>query len=178
MQTTWSCRQADRVDQQSITIVSTAIALTVFITDLLTRTPAAPYALSLVCSGAVVIASIIPLGAARSQADFTMDDMKAPRAMFDRLPAWGKRASWAHQNSFEAFGLHAPAALLALIAVLQIGELQGLAIPAALLQPALRLIYLPAYVANVPPLRGLCWAGALLCTGILYIEGLRALLVA
>ncbi|QNI59372.1 MAPEG family protein [Synechococcus sp. BIOS-U3-1] len=98
--------------------------------------------------------------------------------MFDRLPSWGKRASWAHQNSFEAFGLHAPAALLALIAVLQIGELQGLAIPAALVQPMLRLIYLPAYVANVPPLRGLCWAGALLCTGILYIEGVRALLVA
>jgi len=42
----------------------------------------------------------------------------------------------------------------------------------------LRLIYLPAYAANVPPLRGLCWAGALLCTGILYIEGVKALVVA
>ena len=168
----------NRVDRESITIVSTAIALIVFITDLLTQTPSTPYALSIAFSGAVVIASIIPLGAARSQADFTLDDMKAPRAMFDRLPDWGKRASWAHQNSFEAFSLHAPAALLALIAVLQIGELQGLAIPAALLQPVLRLIYLPAYVANLPPLRGLCWAGALLCTGILYIEGVRALLAA
>ena len=106
-----------------------------------------------------------------------MNDMKAPRAMFDRLPAWGKRASWAHQNSFEAFSLHAPAALLALIAVLQTGELQGLAIPAALLQPLLRLVYLPAYIANIPPLRGLCWASALLCTGILYIEGVKALLL-
>ena len=124
-----------------------------------------------------MIASILPLGAARSQADFTLDDMQAPRAMFDRLPEWGKRASWAHQNSFEAFSLHAPAALLALIAVLQIGPLQGLAIPAALLQPVLRLIYLPAYVANIPPLRGLCWAGALVCTGILYIEGVKALLI-
>ena len=159
-------------------MVSTSIALIVFITELLNQTPSTPYALSLVFSGAVVIASIIPLGAARSQADFTLDDMKAPRAMFDRLPDWGKRASWAHQNSFEAFGLHAPAALLALIAVLQSGELQGLAMPAALLQPVLRLIYLPAYVANVPPLRGLCWAGALLCSGILYIEGLKALMAA
>ncbi|MEC7897538.1 MAG: MAPEG family protein, partial [Cyanobacteriota bacterium] len=42
------------------------------ITDWLTQTPAAPYAWSLVLSGAAVIASIIPLGAARSQADFTM----------------------------------------------------------------------------------------------------------
>tara|TARA_B100001093_G_C26696513_1_gene957149 strand:+ start:586 stop:1050 length:465 start_codon:yes stop_codon:yes gene_type:complete len=143
----------------------------------LLNTPASPYTWSLVLSGGVVIASILPLGAARSQADFTLDDMKAPRAMFDRLPEWGKRASWAHQNSFEAFSLHAPAALLALIAVLQIGPLQGLAIPAALLHPVLRLIYLPAYVANIPPLRGLCWAGALVCTGILYIEGVKALLI-
>lgn len=144
--------------------------------DLLTQAPVAPYAWSLVLSGGVVIVSIVPLGAARSQADYTLSDMKAPRAMFERLPAWGQRASWAHQNSFESFTLHAPAALLALLAVMQMGPLGGLAIPAALLHPLLRLVYLPAYVANVPPVRSLCWAGALLCTGILYLEGLRALI--
>lgn len=144
--------------------------------DLLTQAPVAPYAWSLVLSGGVVIVSIVPLGAARSQADYTLSDMKAPRAMFERLPAWGQRASWAHQNSFESFTLHAPAALLALLAVMQTGPLGGLAIPAALLHPLLRLVYLPAYVANVPPIRSLCWAGALLCTGILYLEGLRALI--
>ena len=146
--------------------------------QLFTATEAAPFAWSLVLSGGTVVASILPLGAARSAANFEMKDMAAPRAMFERFPAWGKRASWAHQNSFEAFTLHAPAALLALIAVLQVGELPGLAVPAALLQPLLRFVYLPAYVANIPPLRGLCWAGALLCTGILYSEGLKALLVA
>ena len=144
--------------------------------DLLTQAPVAPYAWSLVLSGGVVIVSIVPLGAARSQADYTLSDMKAPRAMFERLPAWGQRASWAHQNSFESFTLHAPAALLALLAVMQTGPLGGLAIPAALLHPLLRLVYLPAYVANVPAVRSLCWAGALLCTGILYLEGLRALI--
>ena len=56
---------------------------------LFTANAAAPYAWSLVLAGAVVVASIIPLGAARSQADFTMADMGAPRAMFDRLPAGG-----------------------------------------------------------------------------------------
>ena len=147
-----------------------------FITDLVTQTPAAPYALSLVFSGAVVIASVIPLGAARSQADFTMDDMKAPRAMFDRLPAWGKRASWAHQNSFEAFTLHAPAALLALMAVMNGASLPSSAAIAAFAQPALRLAYIAAYVGNVPPARGLCWASGLVCTGILYSEGLKALI--
>ena len=141
-----------------------------------TATPAAPFVWSLVLAGGVVILSIVPLGAARSQADFTMADMGAPRAMFERLPAWGKRASWAHQNSFEAFSLHAPAALLAVIAALQTGALSGVAAAAALLQPVLRLIYIGAYVGNVPPLRGLCWASALLCTGVLYVESLKALL--
>jgi len=122
----------------------------------------APFAWSLVLSGAVVILSLIPLAADRAKADFSPADLAAPRAMFERLPAWGKRASWAHQNSFEAFTLHAPACLLVLIA--------------AWLHPLLRLGYIAAYVANVPPLRSLCWAGAILCTGLLYSEGLRSLL--
>ena len=142
---------------------------------LFTAAPAAPYAWSLVLAGAVVIVSIVPLGAARSQAAFPMADMDAPRAMFDRLPAWGKRASWAHQNSFESFGLHAPAALLALIAALQTGPLPGVAAVVALIQPILRLVYICAYVSNIAPLRGLCWASALFCTGLLYLEGLKAL---
>ena len=123
-----------------------------------------------------MVASILPLGAARSAANFEMKDMAAPRAMFDRYPAWGKRASWAHQNSFEAFTLHAPAALLALMAVIQGASLPATAVIAAFAQPALRLAYIAAYVGNVPPARGLCWASGLVCTGILYSEGLKALI--
>ena len=144
--------------------------------QLFTATDAAPFAWSLVLSGGTVIASIIPLGAARSAANFEMKDMAAPRAMFERFPAWGKRASWAHQNSFEAFSLHAPAALLALIATLQAGALPATAMVAAFAHPALRLAYIAAYVGNIPPARGLCWASGLVCSGILYIEGLKALL--
>ena len=127
-------------------------------------------------SGGSVVASILPLGAARSAANFEMKDMAAPRAMFDRYPAWGKRASWAHQNSFEAFTLHAPAALLALMAVIQGASLPITAVIAAFAQPTLRLAYIAAYVGNVPPARGLCWASGLVCTGILYSEGLKALI--
>ena len=144
--------------------------------QLFTSTDAAPYAWSLVLAGVSVVASIIPLGAARSAANFEMKDMAAPRAMFDRFPAWGKRASWAHQNCFEAFTLHAPAAMLALIAVVQTGPLPGTAVVAALAHPALRFAYIAAYVGNVPPARGLCWVTGLLCSGILYSEGLKALL--
>ena len=145
--------------------------------QMFTATPAAPFAWSLVLSGGSVVASILPLGAARSAANFEMKDMAAPRAMFDRYPAWGKRASWAHQNSFEAFTLHAPAALLALMAVIQGASLPITAVIAAFAQPALRLAYIAAYIGNVPPARGLCWASGLVCTGILYSEGLKALLI-
>ena len=136
----------------------------------------APLAWSLVLSGAVVVISLVPLGAARSQADFSSADLAAPRAMFERLPAWGKRANWAHQNSFEAFGLHAPACLLALVAVLHGAEVAPQAMLAAWLHPALRLGYIAAYVANLPPLRSLCGAGGILCTAILYGVGLQGLL--
>ena len=144
--------------------------------QLFTATDAAPYAWSLVLAGGTVGASLIPLGAARSAANFEMKDMAAPRAMFERFPAWGKRASWAHQNSFEAFTMHAPAALLALIAVLHNGTLPTVAVVAAFAHPALRVAYIAAYVGNVPPLRGLCWASGLVCSAILYSEGLKALL--
>jgi uncharacterized MAPEG superfamily protein len=132
----------------------------------------APFAWSLLLAAGVVVFSIVPLGAARSQANFQMADLGAPRAMFERLPAWGKRAAWAHQNCFEAFTLHAPAALLCLVA----GVSSPVAIAAAWIHPLLRLAYIGMYVGNVPPLRGLCWAGALTCSGLLYVEGLKALL--
>ena len=132
----------------------------------------AAFAWSLALAAGVVVASVVPLGAARSQANFQIEDLAAPRAMFDRLPAWGKRASWAHQNSFEAFTLHAPAALLCLLA----GVNAPAAIAAAWIHPALRLIYIGAYVGNVPPLRALCWVGGITCTGILYLQGLLAVL--
>ena len=82
------------------------------------------FAWALLLAAAVVVASLVPLGAARSQADFKLTDLAAPRAMFERLPAWGKRANWAHQNSFEAFTLFAPACLLALVSGVQ-GTLPG-----------------------------------------------------
>ena len=134
--------------------------------------PAGALAWSLLLAGAVVIGSVIPLGVARASANFSPKDLQAPRAMFERLPAWGKRANWAHQNSIEAFSLHAPACLLCLIA----GVDEQVAVIAALVHPALRLLYIAAYVINLAPLRSLCWASGILCTSLLYLEGLRAVL--
>jgi uncharacterized MAPEG superfamily protein len=135
-----------------------------------------PFAWSLVLSAAVVLISLIPLGAGRSQADFKPSDLAAPRAMFDRLPAWGKRAAWAHENCFEAFILHAPACLLCLGAAPSVIAAAPWTASLAWLHPALRLLYIGMYLKNVPPLRSLCWIGGLFCSALLYIEGLRAVL--
>jgi len=62
------------------------------------------------------------------------------------------------------------------VAVLHGAPMAATAVLAAWLHPALRLGYIGAYVANVPLLRSLCWAGGILCTAILYGEGLKGVL--
>ncbi|PZO21195.1 MAG: MAPEG family protein [Leptolyngbya foveolarum] len=68
----------------------------------------------LLCS--VVIAAVLiylpylVVGLGRFQVGY---DMAAPRSLFDKLPDYAQRATWAHQNSFESFALYAPAALMA-----------------------------------------------------------------
>jgi len=42
-------------------------------------------------------------------------NVSAPRAMFDKLPPYEQRATWAHQNSFEEFMLSPAATLLAYV---------------------------------------------------------------
>lgn len=105
----------------------------------------AAFAWALCLMGAVVIASIVLTGAGRAKADFTLDDLKAPRAMFNRLPPFGQRAVWAQENSWEALTLGAPAMLLCLVA----GVESSTAIAASWIWPAVRVVYLFAYVGRV-----------------------------
>ncbi len=58
---------------------------------------AVPYVWSLVLSFFMVILSIASLYAARFNSQFEMSDLSSLRTMFDRYPAWGKRASWAQK---------------------------------------------------------------------------------
>ena len=136
---------------------------------------AEPYLWSLVLSFATLLISIILLYIARFSAKLEIKDLAALRSMFDRFPAWGKRASWAQQNSFEAFTIHAPAALLAVVAVLNGQTLPSITVAAALAHPALRVVYISAYLFNVPLARSVAWLLGLLCSGILYGVGLAAL---
>ena len=130
------------------------------------------FAWSLCLSGFVILLSILPLTFGRIKAGYSLKNMSAPRAFFNDLPEFGKRAVWCHQNCWEGFTLHAPACLLCLITYSD----SNIASIAAWLHPVLRALYILAYVFNIPILRGLLWATGLLCTGILYKEGISSFL--
>ncbi|RPG08867.1 MAG: MAPEG family protein [Planctomycetaceae bacterium TMED241] len=135
-----------------------------------------PYVWSLVLSLGTLLISIILIYIARFQAKLEIKDLAALRTMFDRYPAWGKRASWAQQNSFESFTIHAPAALLAVIASFNGQTLPVITLYAALAHPLFRVAYISAYVFNVPLARSVFWMLGLLCSGILYFTGFSALM--
>ena len=130
------------------------------------------YSWSLCLSVVVVLASIIPLTLGRIKAGYSAENMSAPRALFNDLPDFGKRAVWCHQNSWESISLHAPACLFCLLTVPD----SNLALIAAWTHPLVRLLYILAYVFNIPPARGICWAIGLLSTIILYKEGISQIL--
>ncbi len=130
------------------------------------------FAFSLCLSSLVVLISIIPLTLGRLKAGYSMKNMSAPRAFFDKLPEFGKRATWCHQNCWESISLHAPACLLCLIT----NPDSSVSLIAAWSHPVLRLFYIFAYVFDIPKARGLLWASGLLSTAILFKEGLWQLL--
>tara|TARA_Y100001968_G_scaffold277839_1_gene272849 strand:+ start:583 stop:993 length:411 start_codon:yes stop_codon:yes gene_type:complete len=130
------------------------------------------FAWSLCISVIIVLISIAPLTYGRLRAGYSIDNMSAPRALFDQLPAFGKRAVWCHQNCWESITLHAPACLLCLVA----GVVSPVAVIASWVHPFVRVIYIGAYIGDVPLVRGLCWATGVLCSTLLYIEGLTTLI--
>jgi uncharacterized MAPEG superfamily protein len=91
------------------------------------------------------------VGAARMQAGY---DPAAPRSMFDRLPDWGQRATWAHQNGWESFVLFTAAALMAYVAGADSGEMR-LAVAGYL---GARILFSVFYIVNQPILRSMMFA--------------------
>ena len=81
-------------------------------------------------------------------------DQSAPRAMFDKLPDYAKRATWAHQNSFEALIIYGLAALMAYAT----GVESDWAKIAAIAFIVARSLYSVFYIANVPLLRSAMFA--------------------
>lgn len=111
--------------------------------------------LILLCSviGAVILAytPFLVVGWGRLQTGY---DQSAPRAMFDRLPAYAQRATWAHQNSFEALTIYGLAALMAYAT----GVDSNWARIAAIAFCVARLFYSVFYILNFPIGRSLMFA--------------------
>jgi uncharacterized MAPEG superfamily protein len=100
-------------------------------------------------------------------------DMNAPRAMFDQLPDWGKRATWAHQNGWESFLLFTAAALMAYVSGTGVESVRW-AILAYLMA---RFLFAVFYIANVAPLRSLMFAIGSVSIFTLMSESIKAALV-
>ncbi|MBC1242033.1 MULTISPECIES: MAPEG family protein [Nostoc] len=90
-------------------------------------------------------------------------DLSAPRAMFDKLPPYAQRATWAHQNSFEAFMVFAAAAFMAYVT----GVNSSTAATAAIAFVAARFLYSIFYILNIPVLRSLMFGIGSLSSAIL-----------
>jgi len=103
--------------------------------------------------GAVILtyAPFLAVAWGRLQAGY---DQSAPRAMFDKLPAYAQRATWAHQNSFEALTIYGLFALMAYAT----GVESDWAKIAAIAFLTARLLYSVFYVANIPLLRSMMFA--------------------
>ncbi len=93
-------------------------------------------------------------------------DPATPRAMFDKLPDYAKRATWAHQNSFESFALFAAAALMAYVTKVD----SPLAVQVAIAYVIARFFFSVFYILNVPLLRSLMFGIG--TTGIIILMGL------
>ena len=97
---------------------------------------------------------------ARVQIGYNQETMAAPRAAFDKLPDYGKRATWAHQNALEAFPIFAAAALIAYVTH-QTSALAGWAAIAWMIARFFSPVF---YILNVPILRSLMFAIGSICS--------------
>jgi uncharacterized MAPEG superfamily protein len=98
-------------------------------------------------------------------------DLAAPRALFDKLPDISKRATWAHQNSFETFPPYAAAALTAYVT----GVTSPAAANAAIAFMVARFLFSLFYILNIPLLRSLMFGVGVAATVNLFYLGLMAI---
>ena len=100
--------------------------------------------------GAVILtyAPFVVVGFARAKTGY---DTSAPRAMFDKLPPYAQRATWAHQNCFEALIIFAAAALMAYVT----GVESTWASISAIAFLVSRLFYSVFYILDIPLARSL-----------------------
>ena len=117
---------------------------------------------SIAAAAVLIYVPFLVVGYARARVGY---DISAPRAMFDKLPAYAQRATWAHENSLEVFMIFAAAALTAHVT----GVDSSLAMIAAPTFVIARLFYSVFYILNVPILRSLMFGIGSLGTATLFV---------
>ncbi|MHC5729384.1 MAG: MAPEG family protein [Nostoc sp.] len=99
------------------------------------------------------------------------ETFSTPRAMLDKLPPYAQRATWAHQNTFEAFMIFAAAALMAYIT--GVNSLTG--IGSAIAFVVARLLYSIFYILNIPLLRSLMFGiGSIASATLMFFSIIQA----
>lgn len=118
-------------------------------------------------AGAVVLTYLpfLVVGFARMQVGY---DLSAPRAMFERLPPYAQRATWAHQNSFEALIIFSVAALMAYMTGVESNLAGGVAIAFLVA----RLLYSIFYILDLPLARSFMFAIGTVSSATLFILSL------
>ena len=133
-------------------------------------------AIPLFSIAAAILLVYLPMGVvgyARARVGY---DPHAPRAMFDRLPPYGQRATWAHANGFEALDTFAPSALIAYVTgphpdpwLFGLSGDEGVALLCGVFLLA-RLLYNFFYIGDIPIGRSLSFlVGSLATLGLLLI---------
>lgn len=95
-------------------------------------------------------------------------ELGAPRAMFDRLPPYAQRATWAHQNSFEALSIYTAAALMTYVTQVE----SPWVVPSAIAFLVARLLFSAFYIVNLPYLRSLSFGVGAACSFTLFVLSL------
>ena len=134
-----------------------------------------PYLLSLYYTLFVLLISILPIAYARYSRKISLKYLSKPRSRFKKYKPWGKRAQWAHENSFESFIIHSPAIIIAIVLILYGVNLPNLCLTSAMLHPLFRLIYIIMYTIDKPILRIISWGGGLSCSFVIYYFSLSQL---
>lgn len=102
----------------------------------------------------LVYLPFVLVGIARVQIGYSQDMRSTPRATLDKLPDYGKRATWAHQNSLEAFSLFSIAALMAYVTQQDSATVAWAAISFV----PIRFLYSVFYILDISVLRSLMFA--------------------
>jgi uncharacterized MAPEG superfamily protein len=118
----------------------------------------------------VLAAALLPyftVAVAKSKSDF---DNAAPRDWLARQEGFRKRATWAHENAFEAFPPFAAGVIIAHLARAPQGWIDLLAIVFI----AARIAYAALYILDQPTVRSIVWTVGFGCVVGLFVAAAMA----